>query len=998
METTSPLLTNGVEALTERELEILDLLADNYSNQDIATRLHLALSTVKWYLRQMFGKLGVENRHEAVTRGQRLGLLEPELQGSTTIQLPTPATPFTGRETDVQTVVELLTRPTPRLITLVGPGGSGKTRLAIQAATVLAATPRHPFRHGIWFVPLDPLQDPNAIPAAVANAAGVAAYDRRREFRQEIIGHFRPRRGLLILDNFEHLLTVESVQFVADLIQQAPGMKVLVTSRTRLMSQAEQLLPVAGMDLPPEGAVVDGDAGRYPALMFFVDCARRVQPAYTPDAADLAAIARVCRAVQGMPLGIELAAAWMEILLPAQIAAEIDNSLDFLKTDWVDVPDRHRSLRIVFEASWKLLTPVEQTVLAALTVFRGGFSVAAACQVAETGPEVLQALTHKSWLAQQAAGRYEIHTLLRQFADERLRADPAAQQGTQARHTVYFTNRLAQLGEQMRGSQQVEVMEELALEFENVRAAWGSLVEQGAFAELINSALSPLVFYCTQSLRQWDLVELTRQARRALGRHQVQPQAQLFEAILSTIELTKYLVDDINVLPTFTQMNAQHPRFFVESDVSNVWQALSGEPAEETDGQWWVAAAVLYAWRIDLGAGLRRLWRLSQSFARRQAHWLLAKAYQYLGVLYAEHTDFVAASIARARPLPKLTHIWIARALFQAAATLFEQAGDPLEEACSLWLLGSLVMMDDPAQAVASLQKARRMFRSTNNRANESRTLHVLGKADIYAGKAAHGFAYLRQARDILKPTASHHLLEQLLHWESILSVRYGTVENARQTRQMHRRLNGHPMGVAWSHYEMGDVERVAGNARAALRLFEAANEIFRQQEMPDGIMLCHRGQGDVALGQADYHTAEREFRDCLVLAQELPHPWAATYAQCGLGWAGWGLKQYETARQLFGKALRAALRRPDWGLAPIATAGLAAVSAATGELEAAVRLGEVVRQDRMAWKETKQRAQAVLAEVERQRSPEWVAAALAGSKPWDYVSVLAKLDHSPGT
>ncbi|HSR29272.1 MAG TPA: protein kinase, partial [Anaerolineae bacterium] len=342
--------------------------------------------------------------------------------------LPAQATPFVGREAELAELACLLAEPQARLITILGAGGMGKTRLALEAG----AGALDGFEDGVYLVPLAPLQSAQAIVPAVARAVGLSFSD-DGEPRDQLLDHLNPRTMLLLLDNFEHLLAHPTVPathghgklgdgdgagLVDDLLSAAPGVKVLATSRLRLNVQGEQLFHLLGMEVPHGEATAD--AGAYSAVKLFVQGARRVRPGFELAGRDQQYVARICRLVAGMPLAILLAAAWVELLSPEEIEGEIAASLDFLETDLRDVPERQRSIQAVFDYSWNLLGERERAVFAGLSVFRGGFLREAAQAVTGATLRELKALVDKSLLHRTPTGRYEIHELLRQYGLEKL--------------------------------------------------------------------------------------------------------------------------------------------------------------------------------------------------------------------------------------------------------------------------------------------------------------------------------------------------------------------------------------------------------------------------------------------------------------------------------------------------------------------------------------------------------------------------------------------------
>ena len=293
----------------------------------------------------------------------------------------------------------------------------GKTRLAVECGALARQ-----FAHGVAFVPLAAVESPALLAATIADAVGFSFYG-TGEPRTQLLDYLREKELLLILDNLEHL--VDDVRLVLDLLAHAPLLKVLVTSRERLQLQGEWVVELGGLP------VTEGDSHRRTAasdaVALFVERAQRVQHGFRLRADDRVWVTRICRLLDGMPLGIELAATWVRVLRCSDICAELERNLDFLATPVRDLPQRHRSLRAVFEHSWRLLSQHEQQVLTSLTVFRGGFSRAAAEEIAGASLPTLAALVDKSLLRSSAdataSQRYDLHDLVRQFAAATLQAD-----------------------------------------------------------------------------------------------------------------------------------------------------------------------------------------------------------------------------------------------------------------------------------------------------------------------------------------------------------------------------------------------------------------------------------------------------------------------------------------------------------------------------------------------------------------------------------------------
>jgi predicted ATPase/DNA-binding CsgD family transcriptional regulator len=403
-----------------------------------------------------------------------------------TRHLPLAVTPFVGRQNDLAELADRLRNPACRLVTLVGPGGIGKTRLALEAAA------RHLdwFADGVYFVALDALSDPDHIVPAIADAVDYRLHETSAS-RQQLFHFLRPLNALLVLDNFEHLL--EGVGIIGDILAAAPAVKIMVTSREVLNLQEEWLWPVGGMDYPPAQDGSGPPLEDYSAVQLFIQSAQRIRSDFSLEA-ERGGLIHLCTLVDGMPLALELAAAWVRSLSCEEIAREIEQNLDFLKTRARNVPPRHQSMRAVLDHSWELLSEDEQMVFRRLSVFRGGFTRDAAAVVAEASLPVLTALVDKSLLRWNAAGRYSLHEMVRQYAERHLKDLPDDFGSTRERHTGYFMALLAQSWPDLLGSKPKEAMRAIETEIDNIRPAWAWAVMQGMESE-IDSALDSLGFF-----------------------------------------------------------------------------------------------------------------------------------------------------------------------------------------------------------------------------------------------------------------------------------------------------------------------------------------------------------------------------------------------------------------------------------------------------------------------------------------------------------------------
>jgi predicted ATPase/DNA-binding SARP family transcriptional activator len=424
-------------------------------------------------------------------RGERLveGIFEGPRHN-----LPTPTTPFIGREKEIDHILCQLQDPKCRLLTLLGPGGIGKTRLAIEAATRTLMD----FPDGIFFIPLAPLDSPEWLGSRVADCMGFSLYGATDpEF--QLLSFLHEKDLLLVFDNFEHLL--DGASLITNILDRAPKVKILTTSRERLHLKQEWVFDVDGMQLPTTRDIESIE--EYSAVQLFVDCAQRARSNFLVAESDSPSVVKICQLVEGMPLGIELAASWVRVLPCIEIATEVENNLDFLRTSIRDVPERHRSIRAVFEHTWSLLQENVRTVLKELSVFRGGFTRESAAKIAGADLTTLAGLVDQSILRMTPSGRYQFHKLLRQYAEDKLRQRPDDEKSILQSHCRYYAEFLKRLEEDW---SERNALRQIEIELENIRKAWAWAVEHRLIDEIGLLHESLFRFYETRSMFQEGLI------------------------------------------------------------------------------------------------------------------------------------------------------------------------------------------------------------------------------------------------------------------------------------------------------------------------------------------------------------------------------------------------------------------------------------------------------------------------------------------------------------
>ena len=416
--------------------------------------------------------------------------------------LPPAATSFVGRDLEIIELSEQLAKPECRILSLIGTAGVGKSRLALRLAREELTQDR--YEDGIFFVPLDALTRPTTIPASIATALGIELAGTMEPLAQICLA-LGEKRTLLVLDNYEHVL--EGAPLASKLVRSCPHLKLLITSRERLHLTEEWVYPLEGLKISPEEDHEEEQSRHAEAVRLFHQRAKRTDLRFTLSPEVLPDVLRICRAVEGLPLGIELAAAWTRALPVSEIAERIAEELDLFTSLDLGVPARHRNLQAAFEYSWRLLSRKEQEVLKDLAVFRGGFRKEAASAVVGSSIPVLASLVDKSLLRLASNGRYDRHPLVFQFTREKLSEDPERQIRTSKKHGEFFRSFLLESSARLSGPETRRVLADLEEDLENIRAAWGWAIAE-IDVDTIEQMIFPLMWTLESRERRSESIEL----------------------------------------------------------------------------------------------------------------------------------------------------------------------------------------------------------------------------------------------------------------------------------------------------------------------------------------------------------------------------------------------------------------------------------------------------------------------------------------------------------
>lgn len=721
------------------------------------------------------------------------------------VNLPVQTTPFVGRETELAEITRLLADPDCRLLTLAGAGGIGKTRLAIEAARRTHPLPPD----GIFFASLAPLRSAEFIPQTLIYALNFCEGN-SGEGRGELLAYLRDKNLLLVVDNFEHVLA--GADLLSEILAAAPGVKILATSRERLQLQEEWLYELRGLDYPT-GAVGEPFES-YSAVELFLQGARRVRSQFTLRPDDASAVIEICRLVDGMPLGIELAATWVQMLTCREIADNIQRSIDFLSTDLRNIPQRHRNLRAVIEVSWQSLSFDEQACLSRLSVFCGGFTLDAAREVSGASLQLLRLLVSKSLVRREDSangsggngsdGRYTMHELLRQFAEYKL---PSDENNTlHDVHSAYFMNFLAALIPSLKNADQPAALDAIQANWDDIVGAWVRAVHN----------------------QRWDLI------------------AEGFEAFYHFAYARRRIVDVSELMAVATHVLRSVARTPAEYMLRVRMLTLQADGVTRTANRQAVVALVdeivdlfePYLEQPEMALTLTQLGMLYNYYKRdnQQAEQVFERALRHaetlndpwiIGYVHMHFGWFCQNNIRYAE----------ARRHFEQGLDEFRKSGQPFGIAKALEGLG------ENHATLGDYDTANRLIVQT---------------MPIYEA--------LKDTLTLLRFGGNVHYFSNSEHNEEMVD----------KALQMVREMGDKP-GLAWSlyhaawskmNYKRRDLDAVAALFAEALPIFEALDDI-------EGRTWTRVFLGELALHRNDPDTAERIVTEALIILETQDFPWS---------------------------------------------------------------------------------------------------------------------------
>ncbi|MCP4427840.1 MAG: tetratricopeptide repeat protein, partial [Chloroflexi bacterium] len=785
--------------------------------------------------------------------------------------LPRALSPFYGRKKEIKELTSHLLNPHYPLVSVTGLGGIGKTSLALAAGRELLATGQPPFKDGIWFISLEEIENDtpekvrDKIAALVGQAMGLHFHSESALWSQ-LLGQLAPKKTLLILDNIEQFFTAAS-DLIVQLLEAGDNIHLLVTSRTALALAASVTLPLTGLETPAQASV---EALQNESVRLFAERAARMPTPFHLEK-HLAEVVAICQFVEGMPLGIELAAASLGWLMVDEIMPALTNNLRLLNANRRDLPPRQRTLHAVFDYTWQLLTPLEQTLLVQISIFRGGFTRRAAEAILNDAGSGLFNLQHHALLGRDETGRFKMHPLLRQLACEKLSdSDTAVAELTLHRHSAYFSAFMGAFAKELQCGEGQEALQTIFPEQANLRAAWQYAVQAGKWQTIANCLDGYHFFYkrkgfyteemtlidgaiaALQATMTADNVSLTCLLSRLLA---VQAWDYLYSAQLEkgaeTAERACKMAQGLENVNLAAQARLVWARLLYrqskhDSALAQYEQVVSlakiaQNPILEADG--WIGIGGQIAWQADVEPArepLRYALNLCQSLQYKPGE---MQTLTWLGILAMRQEAFAESEQFYKRAL------WLSRRL-----------GETPAEAELLGNLGVVARYRDDLVGSQSYQEeALTVFRQLNMPGSEQWLLGELGLTATQLGDYAIAEQNLTDALEIARQIKD-------VFWQAWVKSRLGTIWN-----------------------ERGELDKALSFLTEA---FATAEQL--QNPRLQGMVLYD--WGNVCLNQTDWVQAEQKFQKAYDLWHGLGQTQLAMPSLAGLAFATYRQKKLEIA------------------------------------------------------------------------------------------------------
>lgn len=811
-------------------------------------------------------ELGVDPSPETTHLWQQIkdGLLQPAdptAQKTELHHFPTLLTPFVGRQLLLTEIVTTLLNPACRLLTLLGPGGIGKTRLSLQVGQAMATSSRS-YRHGIYFISLAHVTAEAMLVTTLAQRLGLRLEEQTDPW-QQLLFYLRDKEMLLVGDNFEQIVGAAAI--IADILLQAPQVQILLTSREPLNIQAEWRQRVGGLDVSDE----HGEA-----VELFQRSARRMVPNFQLRSEDREAVLALSRLVDGLPLALEIAAAWVRVMDPAAILRETQKSLDFLASPLRDTPERHQSVRGVLAQTWQMLTPHLQRVLACLAWFPGDFTLEATLAIL---PDVtmldMATLLDKSLLHGRPQGRMEMHELLRQFVLNQ--PQPQAVEW-QHRYTQYYLEKVARQGEQLRGRDPQPAIHLIQTELAHVRQAW----QWG-----ITHQLPDLLDHAAASLsRFYHLVGLFQEAETsfltALAAATTWPETPLIRQLCGRLQTGA---------SHFLGQRGQYKAAIEQAQAARQLAEAAGLPhllaqAISLEGEWqrhlgqFSLAEKIFAQALPL---------YDEASAQREVAYLLNE----LGLVYQNQSQYAAAL-----------------SVFNRAWQLYEAVGDQTEISTTLGNIGDLYQLKaEFPLALHHLRQGLAIAEAIGYKQGIVR--HTLGLGRVYGAQGESAAAYsayqkaLQMAQDL---GYVRGIINSLIQLGSISTIQgqFQTAQRWFQQAQTQAERAGLRDLLAQTIAQQAVILARRGESQAAVTHYEQAIDLYRElnDQAELGRNLSNLGNIYMRLGNTEQ--ARQLFADALIVTEKVGARQIMASVLISLGNAHKRMGQYDQALAYYQQAL----------------------------------------------------------------------------------------------
>ncbi|MBV7333175.1 tetratricopeptide repeat protein [Chloroflexi bacterium TSY] len=822
--------------------------------------------------------------------------------------LPPDGTPFIGRKRELMQLHTMLNDPTCRLVTIVGLGGIGKTRLALAAARQANIEQALLFLHGIVFVSFMGVQRRENIPHVFAEALNLALAGPNPPL-QQLTTYLKNKEILFVVDNFEQFTGPQShseqmrarlseslskrehseqrteakqkigereaqngIDVLLLILEAAPNVKLLVTSREPLGVAQERSLNLDGLAYPPEEvSLANADSlsewARFDALELFVQTASQIQPTFQLTNVVAPHVVRLCQLVGGIPLAIKLAAVWLRAIPCEQIVAEVEHNLDVLATKMRDIPLRQRSMRAVFDYTWDLLTDEEQQGFASTSVFHDGFNTSAAVEIAQTTEKTLMALVHYGLLQSNVPqkqsdsdfserirdkafpeSRYTIHELTRQYAWERLDAINRIDE-MRENHAAYYAHFIDEKGKSLRGAALASTVQELRQEMSNIGAAWQTDIEQKTIERLqkMTHGLGRFFGVDGQHMigidRFYRAIPMLEEQTRSVSLSQ--PQGREIRTLLATLYgwIGKYH------LPQRLVAEAEYfyyEQFKLAKDLN--------DPINLATSQVGLALVAIEQGRFA-EAGEQATAALAL-FRQADHDYGTIDALYALGISYMTR-DFTQEAIAA----------------YQEAVEIGKRINDePTALACLINLGLMATDVGNYETAKEYYDESFHILAHTTLKGELGRLSYQRGRLAAFAGDYDDALVYLQRAREVALDMGNHYIQGAADRWIGRVHQQLGDLDRARRVIQraltIHQQIE-HLSSIGIDTTYLALTEEAAGHYELARDLLTEAIAYENESNRLFAVRFCRALLGRVLIRLGELEEAKRVLSHCLSEANE---------------------------------------------------------------------------------------------------------------------------------